>query len=72
MHMHMHTIEEDTNFAHLTGPTTLEQSSSADSRSGQYLGTGMATFQCVRAQANWREVTHMEFTDFLIACTFGF
>jgi hypothetical protein len=70
----MHTIEEDTNLAHLTGPTTLDPSSSAGLRSGQYLGTGMATFQCVRAQANWREATQMEFMDlvFLLHATLGF
>jgi hypothetical protein len=68
MHMHMHTIEEHINLIRLSGLIILGQSLSSGSRSGQHLGTGMATFLCVRAQANRKEATQMEFTVLFSYC----
>jgi hypothetical protein len=66
--MHLHTIEEHINLKRLTGLIILDQPLSLGSRSGQHLGTGMATFLCVRAQANRKEATPMEFMDLFFYC----
>ena len=56
MHTHMHAIEEDINLKQLTGLIILGQALSSGPTSGQHLGTGMATFSCVRARRTGRRL----------------
>lgn len=73
MHTHMHAIEEDINLKQLTGLIILGQALSSGPTSGQHLGTGMATFSCVRAQRTGRRLHKWNsWTCFFIACNFWF
>lgn len=69
----MHAIEEDINLKQLTGLIILGQALSSGPTSGQHLGTGMATFSCVRAQRTGRRLHKWNsWTCFFIACNFWF
>jgi hypothetical protein len=71
MHTHMHAIEEDINLKQLTGLIILGQALSSGPTSGQHLGTGMATFSCVRAQRTGRRLHKWNSRScFLTACNF--